>query len=147
MKILKPSLLRFLCGSSEVKGPPNVHLLCIFFIKNGAILDHSAIGSSNRRCVLDSFWFTLCLFSKPHHWIFFFFPFFWLEMMNNMEDEYIRRHHRHVLDHNQCSSSLVKRIRAPVNLVSLIHYVLDLFIFSQIYMWSSCYKGFLGLFI
>ncbi|KAH0705462.1 hypothetical protein R3W88_031337 [Solanum pinnatisectum] len=38
-------------------------------------------------------------------------------MMNNMEDEYIRRHHRHVLNDNQCSSSLVKRIRAPVNLV------------------------------
>ncbi|XP_049355870.1 abscisic acid receptor PYL8-like isoform X1 [Solanum verrucosum] len=37
--------------------------------------------------------------------------------MNNMEDEYIRRHHRHVLNDNQCSSSLVKRIRAPVNLV------------------------------
>ncbi|CAN4115541.1 unnamed protein product [Withania somnifera] len=34
-----------------------------------------------------------------------------------MEDEYIRRHHRHVIEDNQCSSSLVKHIKAPVNLV------------------------------
>ncbi|XP_019151655.1 PREDICTED: abscisic acid receptor PYL8-like [Ipomoea nil] len=34
-----------------------------------------------------------------------------------VEDEYIRRHHRHEVRDNQCSSSLVKHIRAPVHLV------------------------------
>ncbi|RVX04147.1 Abscisic acid receptor PYL8 [Vitis vinifera] len=34
-----------------------------------------------------------------------------------MEDEYIRRHHRHEIRDNQCSSSLVKHIKAPVHLV------------------------------
>ncbi|CAN4095209.1 unnamed protein product [Withania somnifera] len=34
-----------------------------------------------------------------------------------MEDEYTRRHHRHVIKDNQCSSLLVKHIKAPVNLV------------------------------
>lgn len=33
------------------------------------------------------------------------------------EDEYIRRHHKHEVKENQCSSSLVKHIRAPVHLV------------------------------
>ncbi|XP_027769499.1 abscisic acid receptor PYL9-like isoform X2 [Solanum pennellii] len=68
----------------------------------------------------DAFW-TLLIHTLPilktPPLNFFFLSIFWLEMMNNMEDEYIRRHHRHVLNHNQCSSSLVKRIRAPVNLV------------------------------
>ncbi|KAK1285752.1 Abscisic acid receptor PYL8 [Acorus calamus] len=34
-----------------------------------------------------------------------------------MESEYIRRHHRHVTGDNQCSSALVKHIKAPVHLV------------------------------
>ncbi|GAV66223.1 Polyketide_cyc2 domain-containing protein [Cephalotus follicularis] len=33
------------------------------------------------------------------------------------ESEYIRRHHRHEAAHNQCSSALVKHIKAPVHLV------------------------------
>lgn len=33
------------------------------------------------------------------------------------ESEYIRRHHKHELGENQCSSALVKHIRAPVHLV------------------------------
>ena len=35
-----------------------------------------------------------------------------------MEREYIRRHHRHQPRDNQCTSALVKHIRAPVPLVS-----------------------------
>lgn len=34
-----------------------------------------------------------------------------------MEGEYIRRHHKHSPRENQCSSSLVKHIKAPVDLV------------------------------
>jgi abscisic acid receptor (PYR/PYL family) len=34
-----------------------------------------------------------------------------------MEDQYIRRHHRHELRDDQCTSTLVKHIKAPVNLV------------------------------
>ncbi|CAM8941094.1 hypothetical protein QQ045_014128 [Rhodiola kirilowii] len=36
---------------------------------------------------------------------------------NRMEDEFIRRHHRHDVKENQCSSSLVKHVKAPVHLV------------------------------
>lgn len=35
-----------------------------------------------------------------------------------MEAQYIRRHHSHEPRENQCSSTLVKHIRAPVHLVS-----------------------------
>ncbi|KAK8938371.1 Abscisic acid receptor PYL8 [Platanthera zijinensis] len=34
-----------------------------------------------------------------------------------MESEYIGRHHRHELRENQCSSELIKHIKAPVHLV------------------------------
>lgn len=34
-----------------------------------------------------------------------------------MELEYVRRHHRHDLRENQCSSELIKHIKAPVHLV------------------------------
>ncbi|KAF5478109.1 hypothetical protein F2P56_004694 [Juglans regia] len=34
-----------------------------------------------------------------------------------MEDEYIRRHHRHEIKEHQCGKSLVKYIKAPVPLV------------------------------
>ncbi|XP_027337190.1 abscisic acid receptor PYL8-like [Abrus precatorius] len=34
-----------------------------------------------------------------------------------MEMEYIRRHHRQETEHNQCSSALVKHIKAPLPLV------------------------------
>ena len=36
-----------------------------------------------------------------------------------MEAEYIRRHHRHEPRENQCTSALVRHIKAPVHLVSL----------------------------
>lgn len=35
----------------------------------------------------------------------------------DVEDEFIRRHHKHEVRDNQCSSCLVKHIRAPVHLV------------------------------
>ncbi|KAK2983662.1 hypothetical protein RJ640_023196 [Escallonia rubra] len=34
-----------------------------------------------------------------------------------VEAEYIARHHRHVLAANQCSSALIKHVKAPVHLV------------------------------
>ncbi|PSS04435.1 Abscisic acid receptor like [Actinidia chinensis var. chinensis] len=36
---------------------------------------------------------------------------------SSLETEYIRKHHRHQRNENQCSSSLVKHIKAPVHLV------------------------------
>ncbi|GAV84325.1 Polyketide_cyc2 domain-containing protein [Cephalotus follicularis] len=36
---------------------------------------------------------------------------------SSMEAQYIRRHHRHEPTYNQCSSALVKHIRAPVPVV------------------------------
>lgn len=39
------------------------------------------------------------------------------EKRSSMEEEYIRRHHKHEVKENQCSSSLVKHIKAPVHLV------------------------------
>ncbi|ESQ43191.1 hypothetical protein EUTSA_v10014777mg [Eutrema salsugineum] len=38
-------------------------------------------------------------------------------MEPNPEREYIRRHHKHELVENQCSSTLVKHIKAPVHIV------------------------------
>jgi len=35
-----------------------------------------------------------------------------------LEAQYIRRHHRHEPRENQCTSALVKHIKAPVHLVS-----------------------------
>ncbi|KAG7537730.1 Polyketide cyclase/dehydrase [Arabidopsis suecica] len=35
----------------------------------------------------------------------------------NLEREFIRRHHKHELVENQCSSTLVKHIKAPVHIV------------------------------
>ncbi|KAH0467555.1 hypothetical protein IEQ34_002588 [Dendrobium chrysotoxum] len=40
-----------------------------------------------------------------------------LNVCRTMEAEYVRRHHRHVTIGNQCSSALVKHIKAPVHLV------------------------------
>lgn len=37
--------------------------------------------------------------------------------LSEVESEYIRRYHRHEPGENQCSSELVKRIKAPVHLV------------------------------
>ncbi|KAF8042888.1 hypothetical protein BT93_A1269 [Corymbia citriodora subsp. variegata] len=37
--------------------------------------------------------------------------------IGSMEREYMRRHHKHEVAENQCSSALVKHIRAPVPLV------------------------------
>jgi len=35
-----------------------------------------------------------------------------------VESEYIKKHHRHELVESQCSSTLVKHIKAPLHLVS-----------------------------
>ncbi|KAF5190758.1 Abscisic acid receptor pyr1 [Thalictrum thalictroides] len=37
--------------------------------------------------------------------------------VNTMESEYILRHHRHEISENQCSSVIVKHIKAPIHLV------------------------------
>lgn len=34
-----------------------------------------------------------------------------------MESEFVRRHHRHEPRENQCSSTLIKHIKAPIHLV------------------------------
>lgn len=39
------------------------------------------------------------------------------EKRTEMEDEHIRRHHKHEVKANQCSSTLVKHIKAPAHLV------------------------------
>lgn len=52
------------------------------------------------------------------------------EKRSIMEDEYIRRHHKHEVKENQCSSSLVKHIKAPVHLVKIrFGYLQDSFLF------------------
>ncbi|KAL9256315.1 Abscisic acid receptor PYL8-like protein [Drosera capensis] len=38
-------------------------------------------------------------------------------MGGGVEGEYIKRHHKHVVEENQCTSNLVKRIKAPLHLV------------------------------
>ena len=54
-----------------------------------------------------------------------------LEMMNadetkNVESDYIKMHHMHgELLESQCSSTLVKHIKAPLHLVSLFCFLLD----------------------
>lgn len=48
-----------------------------------------------------------------------------------VEAQYIRRHHRHQPRENQCTSALVKHIKAPVHLVS--------FIFFSIYTSTWCF--------
>lgn len=40
------------------------------------------------------------------------------EQYSSIETQYIRRHHKHDPRDNQCSSALVKHIKAPVHLVS-----------------------------
>ncbi|XP_022873004.1 abscisic acid receptor PYL8-like [Olea europaea var. sylvestris] len=37
--------------------------------------------------------------------------------LSGVEREYIRKHHNHEVEDNQCSSFLIKHIKAPVNLV------------------------------
>lgn len=38
--------------------------------------------------------------------------------IEKVESEYIKRHHRHELLENQCSSTIVHHIKAPLHLVS-----------------------------
>lgn len=64
---------------------------------------------------------------------------------SGLEKEYIRKHHHHHdLAENQCSSFLVKHIRAPVHLVrpflSLLH-----FIFSRIHCFNFQLSVFLEI--
>ncbi|KAM3200118.1 Abscisic acid receptor PYL10 [Capsicum annuum] len=83
----------------------------IFPLKMEQVLDRSAIRSSNRHCPFDSSDSHLPFAKAPPLKI------MNIERRSNMEDEYIRTHHRHMVKDNQCSSSLVKLIKAPVNLV------------------------------
>ncbi|CAN1189531.1 Abscisic acid receptor PYL3 [Linum perenne] len=39
---------------------------------------------------------------------------------SRIEDDYIRRHHRHQVQDHQCSSSLVKHIKAPLHLCEMV---------------------------
>ncbi|XP_050236628.1 abscisic acid receptor PYL9 [Mercurialis annua] len=39
------------------------------------------------------------------------------DVYSAVESQYIRRHHRHQINDNQCTSTLVKHIKAPVHLV------------------------------
>lgn len=50
-----------------------------------------------------------------------------------MEAQYIRRHHRHEPRENQCTSALVKHIRAPVHLVNKLSVYLPINSFSFFY--------------
>lgn len=65
-----------------------------------------------------------------------------------VEREYIRKHHRHEPAENQCSSFLIKHIRAPVNLV---RYLLPLccFYFSAciLFLFGFCVYRCLSLWI
>ena len=47
-----------------------------------------------------------------------------------MEAEYVRRHHRHEPRENQCSSTLIKHIKAPIHLVRSSR--------SLVFIWFSC---------
>lgn len=50
-----------------------------------------------------------------------------------MEAQFIRRHHRHEPRENQCTSALVKHIRAPVHLVNKLSVYLPINSFSFFY--------------
>lgn len=52
--------------------------------------------------------------------------------------EYIRRHHLHEIGENQCSSTLVKHIKAPVPLVTFFFF----FLFRSIWEISLCFFSF-----
>ncbi|GAY39271.1 hypothetical protein CUMW_043080 [Citrus unshiu] len=71
-----------------------------------------------------------------------------------IEEDYIKRHHKHDVHDHQCSSSLVKHIKAPVHLVSI--YALLLLFFKGIkilivyYLFDDCFPAgvtAMGLFI
>lgn len=64
------------------------------------------------------------------------------ESYGAIETQYIRRHHKHEPRENQCTSALVKHIRAPVHLVSLFFH-LKLFwpiswFFVLFFFWIGC---------
>lgn len=65
----------------------------------------------------------------------------------NQEREYIRRHHKHALLENQCRSTLVKHIQAPVHIVNL----LLLLLLSCFYMHSvfslSMFRSLMHIFL
>lgn len=49
------------------------------------------------------------------------------EAYSMMEAQYVRRHHRHEIRDDQCTSALVKHIKAPVHLVSFCVFQIFLF--------------------
>lgn len=59
------------------------------------------------------------------------------EKRSSMEDEYIRRHHKHDVKENQCSSSLVKHIKAPVHLVFSVSVCVFIYLFFFYFISSS----------
>ena len=65
------------------------------------------------------------------------------ESYGAIETQYIRRHHKHEPRENQCTSALVKHIRAPVHLVSLFFY---LKLFGPISCFLFCFSSELCVF-
>lgn len=53
---------------------------------------------------------------------------------SGVECEFIRRFHRHQPGENQCSSALVKRIKAPVHLVISLFLCLSLRVYMYVYV-------------
>lgn len=51
---------------------------------------------------------------------------------SGVEWDYIRRHHRHEPADNQCSSALVKHIKAPVHLVNSIFLSLSVYVYAYV---------------
>jgi hypothetical protein len=63
------------------------------------------------------------------------------------EAQYVRRHHKHEPRENQCTSALVKHIKAPAHLVSFSFYPLFFFFYLFIdFMSVDLFKGVLTLF-
>ena len=51
------------------------------------------------------------------------------DVFGAMEAQYVARHHRHEPRENQCTSALVKHIRAPAHLVCLFYVLLSTLFF------------------
>jgi len=62
------------------------------------------------------------------------------------EAQYVRRHHKHEPRENQCTSALVKHIKAPAHLVSFSFYPLFFFYLFIDFMFVDLFKGVLTLF-
>ena len=58
---------------------------------------------------------------------------------SSMEMEYIRRHHTQEAGENQCSSALVKHIKAPLPLVANLpfHFFFFSFLLTLLFFWDQ----------